>query len=410
MCVFTKRACCLYPSPLKLRGCWLRLFNPTIESILLGASLSCCRRAPSSVLGITTPMFLTFFREEKMKINALIIRFILIAPFLNFFFLLLCFYFVFYSDSSEASPSDKAGLSGDISILGVFTSNNSNLSTSQNERRNGALNLHGEQQQKGFGGLLGNFAFTFGSQLDKKFFAGTSREDIAIGTLALEIGYQQKWAFGTLSFSYLPTLLGENVWADPFLIHASKEETEKSGHAYRFQFERLANSPLSFELAYSKIDIEIEKSGHAFEIPLSRQETLKRDGEIYYAKTSYRQFLDDGLGVTPSIIYLENRAQGDAMAYKSLGGQLSYFRFVGRNKMILTASYFERDYKSLHPVFNQIRADREYSLFAALSYSDFLGIKPLSFISLSGFKQIESNVDFYEEKQYMASLGVNYIF
>ena len=345
-----------------------------------------------------------------MKINALTIKFILIAPFLNFFLLLLCFYFAFYSSSSEASPSEKSNLSGDISILGVFSSNNSNLSTSQNERRNGALNLHGEQQKSVFGGLLGNIAFTFGSELDKKFFAGTSREDIAIGTLALEIGYQQKWEFGRLSFSYLPTLLGENVWADPFTINASKEETEKSGHAYRFQFERLANTPLSFELAYSKIDIEVEKSGNTSVFPLSAQDALKREGEIYYAKTSYRQFLGGGLGITPAIIYLENRAQGDAMAYKSLGGQFSYLSFAGRNKMILTASYFERDYKSLHPVFNQIRADREYSFFAALSRDNFLGIKPLSLISLSGFKKIESNVSFYEEKQYMVSLGVNYMF
>ena len=98
------------------------------------------------------------------------------------------------------------------------------------------------------------------------------------------------------------------------------------------------------------------------------------------------------------------------MSYQSLGGELSYFSFAGRNKIVLTGKYHARDYDANHPVFGTTRADKEYGAFLAYEYGQLFDIEPLSFISLAGYKNIDSNIAFYNASQYLFSLGVSYKF
>ncbi|PKF50801.1 DUF2860 family protein [Enterovibrio nigricans] len=323
--------------------------------------------------------------------------------------LLACFSILPFS--THASLAERGGLTGEISVLGGIASTDSNLSTSANNTKTGTLNTEGNRENDAIFGPLGSAKFTFGEGLNKQIFAGTSREDIAIGIVALEVGYKQELASGTqISLSYLPTLLAEDVWADPFLIGSPRTETEKTGNAYRLQFNRIGGSFLSLDMAYAQTEFDDEQSGSSLGLTTQQQQTLARKGDSFYSKISYRQFLGKGLGITPAFVYLKHDADGDAMSHQTYGGELTYFSFLGRNKIVLTGSFNYRDYEAVNPAFGIKRADTEYSAFLAYEYAHLFEIHPLSLVSLAGYSHIDSNIDFYTESQYLLSLGVTYRF
>ncbi|NGN96959.1 DUF2860 domain-containing protein [Grimontia sp. S25] len=312
---------------------------------------------------------------------------------------------------AHAGLAEKGGLSGEISVIAGATSTNSNLSTNGNAVKNAPLNSEGEQETSSIVGALGSVAFTFGQSLDKQIFVGTSREDIAIGTIALELGYQQELESGTrVSLSYLPTVLAEDVWTDPFTLGAARSETEKSGDAYRLQLNRIGGSMLSLDLAYAQTEVDLEQSGSTLGLSPAQQQSLDRSGDTFYSKVSYRQFLGRGLGISPAFVYMKNESDGDAMSHQTYGGELSYFSFAGRNKVVLTGKYHYRDYDAVHPVFGEVRNDQEFSAFLAYEYAHFFEVHPLSFVTLAGYNNTDSNIDFYNASEFFGSVGVTYRF
>lgn len=312
---------------------------------------------------------------------------------------------------AQAGLAEKGGLSGEISFIAGATSTDSNLSTSGSTTKNAPLNSAGNRETEAIFGALGNLSFTFGQGLDKQFFIGTSREDIAVGIIALELGYKQELASGTqVSLSYLPTVLAEDVWTNPFTLGSPRTETEKSGDAYRLKLDRIGGSLLSLDMAYAQSDIDNEQSGAGLGLSNAGQQRLDRNSDTFYSKLGYRQFLGKGLGVTPAFIYINNDADGEAMSYQSYGGELTYFSFAGRNKIVLTGKYHVRDYDAVHPLFGETRKDSEYGAFLAYEYAHLFNIHPLSFITLAGYNNTDSNIDFYDASEFFSSVGVTYRF
>ncbi len=229
---------------------------------------------------------------------------------------------------ASAQLAENSGFSGELTVLGGITSTNSNLSTNGQENRQGLLNTRGSRENTGVFGALGNIAYTFGEDNDRQFFAGTSREDIAVGNVALEVGYKQMLTSGTkLTISYLPTLLSEDVWSDPFLMNSARTETERSGNALRLKFDSIGNSPVSVDVAYAWSEIDDERSGSGSGLTTEEQNQLRRSSDSVYTKVSYRHFLEPGRGFSPAFIYRNSEADGSAMAHYSAGGELSYFSF-----------------------------------------------------------------------------------
>ncbi|WP_257265805.1 DUF2860 domain-containing protein [Endozoicomonas sp. ONNA2] len=305
--------------------------------------------------------------------------------------------------------AENPGFSGELAVLAGVTSTDSNLSTNGQANRQGPLHSGTSQENTGIFGVLGNITYTFGDGNDRQLFAGTSREDIAIGNVALEVGYKQMLASGTrLTISYLPTLLGDDVWADPFLMNSARTETERSGNAFRLKLDGIANTPVSVDVAYARSEIDNERSGSG--LTSEQQDQLRRSSDSLYTKVSYRHFLEPGRALSPALIYRNSEADGSAMAHASVAGELSYFSIHGPGQYALTGSYEYRDYDQEHPVFESTRSDSVLGVFLTWEYMNFLGIRPLSLVSLAGYNVVNSNISFYDESEYLFMVGANYQF
>ncbi|MCG9650991.1 DUF2860 domain-containing protein [Vibrio brasiliensis] len=316
---------------------------------------------------------------------------------------------IFCTAPAMAQLSDTAGISGEVSLSAGYLSSTSNFNTDANATITDNTQK-GESDSNVMPLPLGSVAYTFGSQLDKQFYVGTSREDIAVGTLALELGYKQQLANGTvIDASFLPTIMSGETWADPFKTGSDRSETDETGNAFRVKLSNINNSGFSLDTAYASQEVENERSGLDSGYASSAQ-LLKRDADKLYLKGDYRLRIDQATFLAPSITFVKSDAEGDAYSYNSWGGELSLFKVIERHQFALTAGYTHFSYDASHPVYNTTRSDDEFSLFAAYEYKQFMDLQDWSLISFAGYGQSDSNINFYDEQQLLFSVGMNYKF
>ncbi len=307
----------------------------------------------------------------------------------------------FVFSSAQAQLAKTAGFSGEVSLNTGYVSSQSNLNTN-NSKSIDSLDNSADSKHSLIPAPLGNIAYTFGSQLNHKLYAGTARSDIAIGVLAFQLGYQYQLPTGTvLDVSYLPTLLEKETWRNPYQIDAARRTTDEGGNAYRLRLKGLIDKNFNLDLAYGDKQIDEEEV---------TDRTLAREADIYYIKGDYRLPISRTSMIRPGLTYINHKAEGKAESFDSYGVELSWFKFINRHRIVVTAGYKYKDYQSQSLTFSKTRSDDAVSLFAAYEYQNVFDWQDWSFISFAGYNQSDSNINFYDEQQYLLFLGINYRF
>ncbi|YCO03679.1 DUF2860 domain-containing protein [Vibrio sp. VNB-15] len=307
----------------------------------------------------------------------------------------------FIVSTAQAQLAETAGFSGEVSLNAGFVSSESNFNT-ENSSTITSLDKRADSDSSFIAAPLGSVAYTFGNQLNQQVYAGTTRSDIAIGTLVFQLGYKYQLDSGTvLDFSYLPTILDGETWQNPYLTDQARKTTDEGGNAFRFQINRFLNDNFNLDLAY--VDKDIEKD-------TVTDPSLLRDAKIYHIKGDYRIPLSRTSMLQPAFTYIYNDADGDAESFNSYRLDLSWFKFVNRHRIALTAGYTIKDFEAASDTFNKTRDDGKISLFAAYEYKNVFDWQNWSFISLAGYGSNDSNITFYDEEEYLLSVGLNYDF
>lgn len=89
---------------------------------------------------------------------------------------------------------------------------------------------------------------------------------------------------------------------------------------------------------------------------------------------------------------------------------LSWFNLFDRHRLVLTAGYKGQGYQAASQVFGKKREDSQLNLFVAYEYTQLFSSPDWSFVAMAGYNQTDSNIAFYEQSNYLLSLGVNYKF
>ncbi len=307
----------------------------------------------------------------------------------------------FVFSSAQAQLAKTAGFSGEFSLNTGFVSSQSNLNTN-NSKSIDSLDKSADSKRSLIPAPLGNIAYTFGNQLNHRLYAGTARSDVAIGILAFQLGYQYQLPMGTvLDVSYLPTLLEKETWRNPYQVGAARQTTDEGGNAYRIRLKGLINRGFNLDLAYGDKQIDEEEI---------TDRSLAREADIYYIKGSYRLPISRTSMLQPAVTYINHDADGKAESFDSYRFDLSWFKFINRHRIVVTAGYNYKDYQSESLTFSKTRNDATISLFAAYEYQNVFDWQDWSFVSFTGYNQADSNINFYDEQQYLLFIGMNYRF
>ncbi|MBB1463206.1 MULTISPECIES: DUF2860 domain-containing protein [Vibrio] len=308
--------------------------------------------------------------------------------------------------SVAASPAfaklaDEQGFSGEISINTGVASSTSNFNTDADSTI--SSNTQKASSESSFlVAPLGSVAYTFGEKLNHQVYTGTARDDVATGTVVLEVGYKYQLESGmTIDASLLPTIMSGETWANPYAEGVARSKTDETGNAFRLKLSSIAGSAFSLDMAYATKDVDNDEI---------QEQELKRDANTLYLKGQYRVPLSRTMMLIPSIIYQTRDADGNAESYDQFGGEVSLFGGMGRHQYALTAGYNQRSYDANNSIYDKTRSDDNINLFAAYEYDQFMNWDNWSFISLAGYGTSDSNITFYDESQYIVSVGLNYKF
>ena len=300
-----------------------------------------------------------------------------------------------------AKLADEQGFSGEISINTGVTSSTSNFDTDANSTI--SSNTQKASSESSFlVAPLGSIAYTFGEKLNHQVYTGTARDDVATGTVVLEVGYKYQLESGmVIDASLLPTIMSGETWANPYAEGIARSKTDETGNAFRLKLSNIAGSAFSLDMAYATKDVDSDLVGY---------EELKRDADTIYLKGQYRQPISRTMMLVPSLIYQSSDAEGNAESFEQFGGEVSLFGGMGRHQYALTAGYNQRSYDASNPIYDKKRSDDNINLFAAYEYDQFMDWENWSFVSLAGYGTSDSNITFYDESQYIVSVGLNYKF
>ncbi|MFA0157913.1 DUF2860 domain-containing protein [Vibrio sp. 10N.261.46.A3] len=307
--------------------------------------------------------------------------------------------------SVAASPAfaklaDQQGFSGEISINTGVASSTSNFNTDADSNIT-SIDQKASSESSFLVAPLGSVAYTFGEKLNHQVYTGTARDDVATGTVVLEVGYKYQLESGmVIDASLLPTIMSGETWADPYNTTSARTKTDETGNAFRLKLSNIAGSAFSLDMAYATKDVESDLV----------EDALKRDADTFYLKGQYRQPISRTMMLVPSLIYQSSDAEGDAASYEQFGGEVSLFGGMGRHQYALTAGYNQRSYDASSITFQKKRSDDNINLFAAYEYDQFMDWENWSFVSLAGYGTSDSNITFYDESQYIVSVGLNYKF
>ncbi|KAA8666560.1 DUF2860 domain-containing protein [Vibrio gigantis] len=300
-----------------------------------------------------------------------------------------------------AKLADEQGFSGEISINTGVTSSTSNFDTDADSTI--SSNTQKASSESSFlVAPLGSIAYTFGEKLNHQVYTGTARDDVATGTVVLEVGYKYQLESGmVIDASLLPTIMSGETWANPYAEGVARSKTDETGNAFRLKLSNIAGSAFSLDMAYATKDVDSDLVGY---------EELKRDADTLYLKGQYRQPISRTMMLVPSLIYQSSDAEGNAESFEQFGGEVSLFGGMGRHQYALTAGYNQRSYDASNPIYDKKRSDDNINLFAAYEYDQFMDWENWSFVSLAGYGTSDSNITFYDESQYIVSVGLNYKF
>ncbi|OAN17709.1 hypothetical protein A3K86_01965 [Photobacterium jeanii] len=312
-----------------------------------------------------------------------------------------------YSYAQRPDQNWEPGIGGEISVITGYT-----RSTSQFNTDNKTLSSPDQKASTQSSFLiapLGTLDYTFASA-DKQIFFGTRRSDVALGRFHLELGYRQKFEdAGIFSFSYVPGLLKQKTWADPFILNEDREETKVKTRALRLTADNIMGSNFSAELAVGNQSYDSEKSGFA-NFSAEDQKLLNREGNVAFTEGSYSQFVGRGMILRGALNYTRIDSEGEAMAHDIYGSEVSVIQMMRSSSFILTLSYDYADFNAINPVFDKKQKDHRWGAFLAYEYREPFGWKDWSAISLLGYNQSQSNITFYDEDSLLATVGLDYKF
>ena len=308
---------------------------------------------------------------------------------------------------AQGSQQWQPGLKGELSLLAGYTQSKSQFNSQYKQTE--SLGAATERKGKAMAMPFFSAQYTFDSLKDQVYI-GTDRADIALGRFHTQIGYRHSLeSNGVLSASFIPGILPNKTWEDPFLTGQERTETDTSVRALRFKYDNIFSSGFSLELATGQQKIDNEKSAQSILIA-QEQKTLDRNGTIYFAEGSYRFPLSRQYFLRAALNHAQLNADGSAMSFSANAFEAGLFVRGQRSSAVINLNYQLHRFDENNPIFDKDRKDNSWGAFVAYSYEEPFGWQDWEFVSLSGYNSKNSSIDFYDENSLMISTGMTYNF
>ncbi|MCK5794978.1 MAG: DUF2860 domain-containing protein [Anaerolineales bacterium] len=317
------------------------------------------------------------------------------------------------ADESDNEPGDefKPGFSGYIQPMVGVMSTKSNSAVGDDNEKIDSLDQDAKSETEFLPMVLWSMGYTLKSGTTQ-FYIGTPEQEIIEGTFLAEAGVRQKLSDGTiLSAAWVPNLLYDEVWSDPFLTGRNRQETDRETQAFIVAAKSIIGTPLTLRYGFAKQEIENDRAGYFVPgLTAGDRAKLKRDSNFHLVEAQYSIPFDMGIMIIPQIGYLMGDADGDANSFKQFEGKITVEYPLGKWQLFGNVNMASSDYDEINPVFNKTREDKVYGAMLGVGYAAPFGWENIMVNIYTSFEQRDSNIKFYDSTSAMAGVGLSWMF
>lgn len=314
--------------------------------------------------------------------------------------------------NAQMGKPEQSGWSGDI-FAGVVSLNSKTLAEPGDDYNPSLLSFDdaAKSESRALPGALGNLYYTF-ENTDHQLFLGVSRSKVAEGQFAPEIGYRY-WVGDdeNITLAIVPTGIGGDAWADPYVLGAPRVETDRSLFGVRAKWEGVAGTGFGFEAATGKFEVDDELSGTALGLSDAQRASLVRDGDLNYVLAEYQIQAHRFLKLTPALYYYSKSDGGAASNFDATGIELGVQTGLSAKQIILlNLSYEMRDFDGVNPVFGMRNQIDGFKAFAAYFYREPFCWQNTAFSVIANYDKRDADIAFFDSKSSVLAVGLNYRF
>jgi hypothetical protein len=238
---------------------------------------------------------------------------------------------------------------------------------------------------------------------------GNLLEDFIRFDLDTILGVRQEiGSAGLVGASLLTTSVATEVWSDPYLTDANRKDTDRTGNGYRLYWQQIMGSGLEIRYSTKKVDIDNERSGQSLGLSAAERQLLNRNGDndrldlFYEFNSGDKRHL-----VTPSLSYIDQDRDGDAMSNDGYAVGLNYvFKANDRWRWVFNASYADLDWKEANPIYDKKDSADRYGGSVTVFFSDPFGLKKWALNGTAAYFEEDHDINFYDSEVTLFTIGM----
>lgn len=277
-------------------------------------------------------------------------------------------------------------------------------------RRIESLDAKPEKESVGSLSLAGEVGYCFAEQ-GVYLFLGNRLEDFLRLDNASALGARFDLdRIGLLEASAIFPALATEVWEDPYLTGADREETDRKSSGVRLGLAQILGSPWEANVTVRAVEVDVERSGEALGLAPADRERLERDGTAARFELLYTWKLNERHALVPSADFGAYDAEGAAIRRTGGGVQLTHAYQHGRYSLVSNVAWHRSSYEEENPVFGEKQDEDEVVVSTSGFYGRLFGIPSLSGMVSLLYADRDSRIAFFDSAARVASLGVLYQF
>lgn len=219
--------------------------------------------------------------------------------------------------------------------------------------------------------------------------------------LGIETGITYKEGSDSFTLSLNRPLFEEEVWKNPYDTTNAREETgvDKLGAAVKYHNSMGKGRFIDLSYAVTQSDVSEDDL-------LQISEDLARDSLLHEGS------MNIGTGAfSIGFSYAYNDADGGVYTYDEPGVNIGVGGMLAQKWFgLLNAAYSQRYYHKENPYFNEKQEDSIYSVRGMVRYFEPFDLKRSYAFGKAIYSQTQSNIMFFDQEMYAASLGMGYNF
>ena len=255
------------------------------------------------------------------------------------------------------------------------------------------------------------FAYTF-AESRTQLYVGNQLEDFLRFDYSTLLGIRQEFSDKSIAgISYVTTGIPTEVWKDPYVAGAKRQDTDRTSDGFRLELDRPAGTMFGFQYQWRDIEIDDELSGTLGGLGLTPAEIdmLDRQGDHHRGEINYLWLLDERQAIIPALRYARHDYGGDAMAFDRYAFILSYALKSPKYSFVANASVGMHDYDSTNPIYGKTQDDDTYGVgLTGFLHQPFGLPENYSLVGTLAFYETDSNIEFYDAQVFLAGLSLFY--